>query len=57
MDLVQKKKKTWCGFGWVGRWEELGGVGGGLNDDQNILYEKIYFQFLKGSKRKEVMAA
>lgn len=36
-----EKEKVWNRVG--GEWEALGGVAGG-EIDQNILYEKVYFQ-------------
>lgn len=36
-----KKEKVWIQVG--GEWEALGGVVGG-EIDQNVLYEKVYFQ-------------
>lgn len=36
-----KKEKVWIRVG--GEWEALGGVAGG-EIDQNVLYEKVYFQ-------------
>lgn len=45
--ILMKTRKKSCGLGYVGKQRGSERSWGRQNRNQNIMYEKIYFQFLK----------